>query len=113
MRALPANQSVHQIFEGRWRQNLDFLASGADVPSHPRHPFDLLLRSECRSHTMQRSRQVPVVAVEIGPNIAGDARQPLVDRMRLAAVGFADPVAEVALMPPNDVDGTVGAASVD
>src|SRR5712671_1598905 len=66
----------------------------------------------CR-HRAERPRKIEIVAVQERENVSRGSREPLVDRVGLAAVFFGHPVGEVLFMPADDVDALVRAAAVD
>ena len=72
------------------------------------------LRSfERPDHGLERTRQVVVVRVQIGDDLAARPLDPLVDRIRLTLVGLGDPPGEPILVASDHVDGLVGRSAVD
>ena len=79
--------------------------SGIEAGTRILHP--------CLGHPVEGSRQIEVVAVQIGPEIAGGPRHPLVDRVALAPVLATFPVGEPVGVPPDDLDRAVRRAAID
>jgi hypothetical protein len=59
----------------------------------------------------QRAGQVQVIRVEVGQHLTAGQLEPLVDGVRLAAVGFADP-GQLVLILMQDIQGAVGRSAV-
>ena len=62
--------------------------------------------------TRERIRQIIIIAVNPRNNLAGRPRKTLVDRVRLPAIRFADPVRQPFFVLANDLDRAIRAAAI-
>jgi peptidoglycan/LPS O-acetylase OafA/YrhL len=89
------------------------VAGDVDQPATTMHEINGRIAHERVGHPLQRAGQIIIVAVDVRQDRACRPLQPLVDRVCLPPILFADPVRQVLFVPLDDVDTAVGAAAVD
>src|SRR5262249_34127746 len=71
------------------------------------------LPPECGGHGRERSGEIEVVRVQPREDLAGGAAEPLIQRIALPAIGLTDPVVEIRLILPDEIQRPIGRAPVD
>src|SRR5258708_2766458 len=64
-------------------------------------------------HHRERARQIEVIAVNKAEDVAGRLRDTLVNCMDLTPIFLADPERESIFIATNDLEGFIGATTVD
>src|SRR6266700_702574 len=67
---------------------------------------------EQSDNLLESAREIVVVAVDEGDDVARRTSQALVDGLGLAPVGLAHPPGEIILVTPNDLDGPIRGSPV-